>query len=1065
MIHSDDSTEWTVSYSTPGEKTIGLTVTTAAGVVSRTISRTVDIFPTSVKPGGLTMVASNSSEYYTACFSAVFDMDEDGVAEAYGAKFPTVFMAGDAEGVYRPIDRMFNSHTYVGNFRDYAVATVDLNGDGMCDIVSPDFSSRYSKLYYGYNLGDMDMDFDFLNGDYGSLNNLYIEKWLDFDNDGAYDVYGNDNLWRNDGTYRDFVSKTLRVSGSAFADCNGDGLIDLVMGNTIYYNAGDFTFNSNRTLSAIPNGTDVVKAVEDFDNNGKQDFLYSNSGKSNTLCILWDDGSISDLGIRSGLWDHRSTVRDINNDGYPDILFQEDFVTILPGRTWQVYDRNETDKDVDGTVYSYFGRCFRGSDGRTYAISEHYQSGYYNTTLPNVLSVQMPNESPLPPSGLRHTQNDRFVVLEWEHSVDKETPGTQMRYNLSVKRKGANGAGAYLFSPANSGKNGVPVPSNKPLIRGNIFSIPMANIPAGEYEVMVQGVDVLGAQSDFSEVYNLVVTESAAIDMQTTGEVNVPVNVKVLVNYDTDIDFDGTELLAYASGVHTVVWRTPGTKTVNVGGRPATITIQPAPDGSFILPASARVGDRIRMTGKLVNQGIWAVMERVFDAGKWTYKEVSLHQDNKYFDLDILSATEAIIVPKQYNESTPHHFVSSRFSTQEYTATVTCPHDEFISGVSDRTTTLTAPAIDFVTADAATGKYKVQWTRPEHERPDAVGINVYKEGSVAGKYILLSTLPLETTEYVDRTSNPDVMAARYVLTYVLNHGESRDSKAHQPVHVMINRGAGSSWNLIWGHYEGATIPQYRILRGSSPDALEVIAEVSGNLTSYTDFTTPASGALYYAVETVLRPEASYGPAASRAATANNPRSNVIAAAGANVTFAESIAIVADEGTSISFSGDNTRGLQLRAIVNPTSATFGRVNWIVTSGDGIVTVDQCGYVTATGLDNGTATVRAQSIDGSGVYDEVTIHVTGFSGAPEIVTETAETISVYPSPAVNTLTVDGLTDGCDICIFSIGGAMEYRHNDWQGAASETIDCSAWPSGTYVVRVQTPAGTAHTRKFLKM
>lgn len=1057
VARSEDGKEIYVIYDTPGEKNESLTVISADGVASRTVTHSLEVFPTSVKPGELKMDFGEwNPEDDNACFSAVFDMDEDGIAEAYSARWTSKFLKGDKNGVYRPIERMFNSHSYVGKFRDISVATIDMNGDGLCDIVSPDFESRYSKLYYGYNLGDMDMDFDFESGN--GLNNLYVEEWMDFDNDGAYDVFGRSEMWRNDGTYKNFTTKTLRLNvKNVFADCNGDGLIDVIMGNTIYYNNGDFTFSNPTDLEGIPDnysGT-YVYAARDFDNNGAIDYLFYNSGQSNTLCILWDDGKISDLGISS-----YSLLRDINNNGFLDILDDTYVLTFLPGRTWNKYNI-DVSKDVDETQYEQFGRCFEASNGKTYAISESYQKGYYSSTLPNVMSVNIPNQAPLPPTNIRHTQNMRFVVLEWDHSLDKETPGPQMQYNLSIKRKDASGPGSYLFSPANSGKNGVPVPSNKPLIRGNVFSIPVANIPAGAYEVKIQGVDAFGKQSDFSEIYDLVVRESASIDMQATGEVNVPVDIKVLVNYDATVNFDGAREIEYSSGVHTVVWDSPGTKIVTVNNYSSRIVIQEAPDGSFDLPSEARCGDRINLHGKLMDQGEWSVFENVWGEGKWVQKQVNILEPNKYFDFEIISSTEALVVPKTDGNSSFSHLVSSRFSTQEYKGIINCTKENSADmGPS-------APVIDYVTADATTGKYKIQWTNPEKIRPEATAINVYKEGSVAGTYVFLERLSLTTTEYIDRSSNPDVMAARYLLTYELTYGESRDSKVHQPVHAMINRGAGSSWNIIWGRYEGATIPQYRILRGATPESLEVIAEISGNLTSYTDFTAPASGSLYYAVESVLESESMRAPSVTRAPSATNPRSNVIAAAGNNIIFAQNINILSDSGNKIEYNGESAVGIQLRAVINPTGATFGRVNWIVTYGDDIVCVDQSGYVIATGVDNGQATVRAQSIDGSGVYDEFDIYVNGVSAIySPIVDNCSSSISVYPSPAINEVNITGLTQGCDIFVFSLGGAIIFSTSDWNGGDTINIDCSSWPSGTYIARVQNKVDNTHlVRKFIKL
>lgn len=128
-----------------------------------------------------------------------------------------------------------------------------------------------------------------------------------------------------------------------------------------------------------------------------------------------------------------------------------------------------------------------------------------------------------------------------------------MMYNVSIKHAGKDGEGAYLFSPANSGKNGVDIPSSKPLIQSNRLKIPVANIPAGDYEVKVQARDQAYAISDFSSTYMMHVDEFASFDIQAVGEVNVEVPVKMLINTDLPIDFDGGVEQSNISRVRRVV--------------------------------------------------------------------------------------------------------------------------------------------------------------------------------------------------------------------------------------------------------------------------------------------------------------------------------------------------------------------------------------------------------------------------------------------------------------------------------------------------------------------------------
>lgn len=1041
-----------VVFPTKGEKTVALTVTDDAGNLSAPRSRMLKVLEAPVHKSFIT--EDMNGEMVELKVWTTFDMDEDGTDEIYSRGG---FRKGDGNGVYRKIEKMFNSHNYISKFYgSEGTGTFDINRDGLCDIAHHE--------YLGYNLGELDMDFENTGGG--------LAKWLDIDNDGLYDAVGNGGAYRNDGDYKSFKNNHIYFGDATiFGDFNHDGLIDMAdatkRGKTVYifYNNGDFTFTAGETI-VLPDNFDYngLKVVEDIDLDGKIDVLFQNQyhydGKYFWTLLLGNGDVIKRPGIISGVYD-------FNNDGIKEIVINDSGDGLKQSIC---YLSNGCLRTEIFPIKGPFGEgSYILSDGSRHMIRWDTDRGVINGASSLKLSVD--NERPLPPTNLRHTQNEKFIVISWDHSVDKETPPAQMRYNISVKHKGATGEGAYVFSPANSGKNGVRVPLHKPLLHSNCITVPIANLPKGDYEVKVQGVDLMHDQSDFSETYEMHVAESSTVDAPTSGEVNVPVRIKVLSNTDVDKNWDGGEVKNESSGVYEVAWTTPGIKTITVNGQQSKIKIDAAPDPAFTFPEGIRYGDVVRFKGSQVNSGSWYSVESKYsgeynpDDG-WIYvdEETNLFTPNKFADFEIIDSETASITFKKYNGVVIRHKIGSSFSVQTCDRGITIPYDNNISGVSQKEETVSNPSIDYVTADFATGKYTIRWTNPEKIRPEAIGILVYRETAIANKYQLLAELPLDATEYTDNGSTPDIMASRYVIAYKLSFGRSCYSKAHQPVHVMINRGAGSSWNLIWGSYEGATIPQYRILRGNTPETLQCIAEVSGYTTSYTDNTAPSSGSLYYAVESVLKPETMNAPfkKAPRAAS-GAPRSNVVAAAGSDITLAETIKVLsADGNTNITGSEAIPASVQLIALIGPKAATFSKPSWIVVSGEDVVTVDKQGRVTATGKGNGTATVRAMTIDGSGLWADINISVSEFSGVDAIIDESAEmNIKVYSTP--NMITLSGLGEGeKEVCIFSLGGRIVFR-TITDGGSLE-VDSESWAAGFYIAKVSGKDGSNRTVKFTK-
>ncbi len=154
---------------------------------------------------------------------------------------------------------------------------------------------------------------------------------------------------------------------------------------------------------------------------------------------------------------------------------------------------------------------------------------------------------------------------------------------------------------------------------------------------------------------------------------------------------------------------------------------------------------------------------------------------------------------------------------------------------------------------------------------------IYAETSVANIYDSIGFIPADSVGiFVDTNSNPAVKAYSYKISTVDSCGnESALSNKHKTMHLTINQGAGSSWNLIWNYYEGIPVQTYRIWRADPNMNWTKIDSVGGLNSSFTDINPPA-GPLYYQVE-IISPyicqpydyKANTNYNSSRSNTANN----------------------------------------------------------------------------------------------------------------------------------------------------------------------------------------------------
>ena len=211
------------------------------------------------------------------------------------------------------------------------VAASDVNGDGLPDLVTANFSANTVSILLGTGSGSFGAPMDYAAG-----SGPHSAAVADINNDGWPDIIAanyNANsvsvlLGRGDGTFG--PKKDVQVGYGPFAlalaDVNGDGLLDVVTVNLLGYsmtvllntgggNLGPYT---NYDVGASPRSI----ALADVNGDGRPDVVIANHG-ANSVSVFLNNGS--------GLFGMRAdyavdgppasvAVADVNGDGRPDIV-------------------------------------------------------------------------------------------------------------------------------------------------------------------------------------------------------------------------------------------------------------------------------------------------------------------------------------------------------------------------------------------------------------------------------------------------------------------------------------------------------------------------------------------------------------------------------------------------------------------------------------------------------------------------------------------------------------------------------------------------------------------------
>ena len=1047
LSRSDDGVTYTIAFSEPGEKRITLTTTDNNGNISVSDKQ---LYISANKLESKKLI----DNYW--CYG-VIDLDNDGLYELLTSNG---VYESDEEGNYTKLKKIYNTNL---KFND-PLFVADFNKDGLPDVI--DLRYVFSGVYtFFVNQGDKVLDSESRNGT-GGLNLSYI-KTADLNNDGVEDLIGQSYLYINSGDYLNY--ENVVSDGGYVTDMDKDGFLDFVISRcdekdgkyvvsymrNLGYGPLEITEIPITASGFSPESSFDIEIVADMNNDGYQDLVTMMN--NNTILVLLNNANTAfDKVVKLSLpFDTNEEYRrmmcmDLDNNGMLDIILYE----------------NENSKNKTHIVYLYDNWEFMSSPEFAVDMSFYMmtcdldydsipdfleRSSYCEEAVLNKSRVS--NTRPMPPVNIRSRQDASFVTIQWDAAYDAETPYAQMRYNISVKKQGVSGEGAYIISPMNNMSNEGAVSPMRIYSSATTFSIPLTAIPAGKYEVCVQAIDGWDAASPFSETYILTVETSAQISVPTDVYAGTPVLISYIGNVkysDLKWSWDGGELVNDLGGVYTVKWSTEGRKNISVTANgsiyTAEVLVKPAIDASYSIASHTLASSK---TPVELPDGDYSFEWYVSRNGSRMIPLDEYNSTNKNAALDIVYSTGNVA----YITFEADGQYGLRLYAKAPGGKAYCDRVVTVYDVLEKTD------IDLITVDQATGKYKISWSGSEELPSFVKSINIYKETSVYNDFMLLASVPATQKDYTDLYSNPQVASARYCISVTCDGGiETALGTPHKGVHVMMNRGIGSSWNILWNQYEGAEISTYRVLRGTSPQNMSVVAEVAGNVTSYTDVNAPA-GTLYYALafDVASAVKSSVGNSGLRASA--DILSNIVCTDNAtSVVLAENVYIYSTDELALYPGHAN---INLNADIYPLNATFKKLVWSVVEGNDIAYVDQNGALTAEGSKNGTVTVRAATVDGSGVYSDISIIVNGMTAIENVDDDNSDVV-VYPSVIHDAVHVRNLTSGKNrVSIYSLSGQMM----DYITTSGSELDinCTSYPAGMYFIKVEAKGNTI-TKKLIK-
>lgn len=994
---ADSALVW-LTFSVPGEKHLRLTVTNPADGTEDVREKVVTVQRVSFERREAAAFGFTESRHF-------WDMDGDGVLDVIDKNG---FYVHDGAGRYEKLGTIFNSNLQIPYRRDGLPPFLDFDMDGDADIVlksnkgnlilnngNNSFEAQESSSWFCVNSGYTSEVMPDLNND--GFNELYYDS-------NAYGEF--DGICVNTGDNARFEQFQFPKTGNEYNfrfsyqeglmyDINRDGYLDFYSQNAsrvidnawyrceaIAINQGGMDFAYH--IVSIDDGSDNPSRIflEDMDSDGMPDkvMVYGNRSMMDRIVVCFGNKDYTFSSPVEYVFGNAHSTRyavnvlqiaDFDNNGCPDILVYYDFYEQKVSK--EEYAILYMERDRSGRVEVLHNQEFGYPEGMA-DVDNDGKLDFYggHSEECQLLRTGIENTAPEAPVHVRATQEGLGILLEWDDAYDKETPAMQMRYNVSVKKKGAEGEGAYIISPLNGGNGKAAVIPGAYYQKATRKMIPIERFEAGqEYEVQVQAIDLWDAHSLMSETYSFKVSEQFIAGPTVTAPrkaVALTYNVPDAALQTAEWDWDGGTLLGQEGKRFEVAWNEPGLKTVTVrtaDGETATKNVMVRDiDLSFDFPAEGLAGTEITFT-----------LPEAFAQASREDIDVKLSDERIEMLLRVGSREAKAVFPDAGD-------YSFRLSVRDSVCGVVESEEKHIRIVGE----VPVPVIRLVGIDAATGKNKVTWDMPG--MPDFVTtVNIYKESGRYNAFDCIAQVAPGAGEFVDTSSNPSVSSDRYCIKLGTTFGvESPASRVHSGTHLMLNKGVGGAVNLIWNAYEGGIVDSYRVLRGTSADRLELLAEVSGAHTAYTDLNA-GDGMYFYALEYDETYSDEWQPMTrtSKERSSGSGRSNVVCTDGAwTVVPAEQLNVLAIEKELVLTPSRPT--LHLQAEILPAMADIRTVNWQILEGSELASLTQNGVLTARGKENGEIVVCATTVDGTGIEARVTVVKKDFGILPQSVTVT-------------------------------------------------------------------------------
>lgn len=882
----------------------------------------------------------------------------------------------------------------------------DANMDGLPDPAENDLYLGQYSLKVAVNQGDGDFLKSSVSSEFSGSGNL--DSYIDINNDGLMERFYSGY----DGTR--YFCRTDMNEGLVKAD----GLFDL----------GDQSKNMGLCLDACA----------DFDRDGRLDILGNTKGEDGYpyWAILFNEGN--------GRWTVKPilqtnepladiVVYDVDGDGYVDIVrnyWTRKAVSRNRGNRefadWKELDGYllKMDIDQDGLADLQLS-----DDGRSVIVSNHgspvqvpmnfdlFRSDFAdinNDGVPDyidiggsvIMRIANNNTAPTAPTTLIAAQTADEVIISWDGATDKESTTSQLRYNISIKEKGATGDGAYIWSPLNATNDkarmslvpGIPTYYRQ----ATKLPMPISRFQAGKtYEICVQAIDPWYASSPFSKVIEFTPQAECHITLPAKAGVDEYVAYRTVSNVQGALSIRQAEGMDLSKNGY-IKWNTPGVKTVvttnsnSMIKSTTQILIVDKPNLDVQIPARALAGQTlvVDMPECMRNEGA----------------KVSVTSDEAKVAYDANSNKAVVTLPEQDGNCQ----LTITYADEVWQKAITRNYNINVVGKN------WTPQIAQV--KVADGHSVIQWDEQNLPAPELFTgmVNIYRESDIADSYDLIAQVPMSQGKYVDEQSHSEVCSYRYQMTLSTTYGvETLPSKVHATMHVLANHGLGNDINIRWTPYEGTTVAQYVVYAGASPDNMQIVDRLSGYARSYVHHRN-SDATTYYAVGFVAKSELS---AKAKAKTIANDEivSNIISSADAySVNAVQSIEIATREEEA-TFTQERLT-LHLLAYVTPSQASIGKVEWSLLAGESLVNLSDDGVLQLIpGTNGGEVVVQAKAIDGSGITATRTFAVPQVSGVESVETN-ADGVKI--SAMLGGVMLTGITNPTDVLVTTANGTVVYR-----------------------------------------